>query len=215
MTDKLKQRHRKQNGGGIAQGTGIRNSEGTSPHRGLVGRGKPSSIWRHMDITTVLEEGSGCIFFGAPPFPSAWLTCGYHGVMAPVTTRVAAPGREAKAPAPAWRDPPTASCSPDMSSDICGCWAQALLKPQMAHLLPHMCWGRSKATFPTSHSTGCHSPARVSGPAACRVWASGLGSSLCVRRTAAGSGASPSGTQQPPKVSFCGHIFDGFLFLPL
>lgn len=73
--------------------------------------------------------GSGGIFLGSPPL-SSWVTCGYNDVPAPATTRISAPGQEAEAPPPTRMggggDPLTASCSPDMGGDICGCWFQPL-----------------------------------------------------------------------------------------
>lgn len=56
-------------------------------------------VCKDVDVTTVLEEGSGGLFLGPPPL--SWVACGYNIVTTPATGRIAAPGKEAVAPLPA------------------------------------------------------------------------------------------------------------------
>lgn len=64
--------------------------------------------------------------FWGPPIPVSmadlWLSwC--HG---PCDNQSSSTRPGGQGPCPSLARPSTASCSPDMSSDICGCWAQAL-----------------------------------------------------------------------------------------
>ena len=153
--------------------------------------------------------------FWGSPLPVS-MTCGYHGVTAPVTTRVAAPGREAKAPAPAWRGPPTASCSPDMSSDICGCWAQALPEasdgpPPPTHVLGEIQSHVPNLPLPLAVTLLPGFPALPPAGSGLQAWGTLCASAGLQQGRGHRHPLAPSSLLR----SFCGHISDDFLFLPL